>query len=693
MYPQLDVKYIKGVGPKRAERLLKLGISTQKDLLLYFPRIYRDYRKTKEPCDLVEPVYSVDGIVLDYFEQSTSSSLRILKIIVLNSEDGRRIEVNIFKNAKANFDVFSTIKRKIERGSKIFVVGKAENEFFPDKIDAQELYFPCDDDYELVVDRIVPVYSLTNGIELRQFRRIVYECLKLKERIISEIIPSAIVRKRNLMDRVKAVEAIHFPSNLYELKKARERFIYEELFVMAVAWAYKKRQLLGVKKEHRYQIKRTLLTPFKNKLGFEFTSSQKRAINEIFADMLSPHPMNRLLQGDVGSGKTVVALSACLLAAENGYQSCFMAPTEILAEQHYYTFKRFLDGLNVRFELLTSSTPPKKKKEIVERVEKGDVDILIGTHSLIENTVRFKNLTLAVIDEQHRFGVRQRATLRQKGERIDMLIMTATPIPRTLFLALYGDLDLSILTELPPGRKGIYTYHISEKEAFERAKRLIEEGDSVYIVFPVIDETSKAEVKSLMKEFERITKEFSGYRCGIIHGRMRSSEKQQVMKEFYERKIQVLCSTTVIEVGIDVPHANVIIVENAERFGLASLHQLRGRIGRGQREGHCFLISDAKGGDAYERIMAMCTTSNGFELSEKDAYIRGVGEVMGTKQHGDVEFKIASIYRDRLILKDVFEDRDELMRYDPYLKRDENKNLKREIFQIYGEKWGSVDLN
>lgn len=687
-----DVKYLKGVGPARAEILSKLGINDVRDILFYFPKKYRDLRKVKEIDELIENIPSFYGEVLDFFEFYTSTSLKIFRII-LKTDDGRKIEANVYKKSKKNFDVFAVLKRKIERGKKIFVTGRSSELLFSDKIDVDEIFFPEDEDFELNFLRIVPVYSLTSGIDQRQFRKIVKKALEFKSNIEREILPEKVLLKRNLYDRHTAFELIHFPSSLYELKKARERFIYEELFLMAVAWAIKKRQSLEVKKDHKYEVKKTLLTPFKNRLGFDFTASQKKAINEIFSDMMSPHPMNRLLQGDVGSGKTVVALSACLLAVENGYQACFVAPTEILAEQHYYTFKKFLDGLDVRFELLTSSTPKSKKNRIYQDLFEGKLDIIIGTHSILEGDVRFKKLTLAVVDEQHRFGVRQRATIRKKGDNIDMLVMTATPIPRTLFLALYGDLDLSVLTDMPKGRKGILTYHICEKEAFEKAKKLLQEGDSVYIVFPVIDEFEKADVKSLMKEYERIKKEFSSYNVAFLHGRMKSSEKQRVMNDFYERKIHILCTTSVIEVGIDVPHANVMIIENAERFGIASLHQLRGRIGRGSREGYCFLVSDVKSGDAYERIDVMCKTSNGFELSEKDAYIRGVGEVLGTKQHGDVEFKIASIYRDKAILMNVFEDRDELMRYDPYLLKPQHRELKKELFELYAKKWNIIDLN
>jgi ATP-dependent DNA helicase RecG len=397
--------------------------------------------------------------------------------------------------------------------------------------------------------------------------------------------------------------------------------------------------------------------------------------------------------GDVGSGKTVVAISACLLAVENNYQACFIAPTEILAEQHYITFKKFLYGLNLKFEVLTSGTPKKKKQEILEGLINGEIDIIVGTHSLMEENVRFKNLALVIIDEQHRFGVRQRATVRKKGDRVDILVMTATPIPRTLFLALYGDLDLSVLTDMPPGKGKIMTFHTDEKTAFDEAKKQIEKGFQVYIVFPVIEESSKKEIKSLLKEYERIKDIFAPNKVSFIHGSMSSKEKQSIMQEFANGDIKVLCATPVIEVGIDVPNATVMIIENAERFGIASLHQLRGRVGRGRNDGYCFLISDVRSGDAYERIKALCETTNGFELSEKDAYIRGVGEILGTKQHGDIEFRIASIYRDKEILSMVLEDKEKILLDDPYLRDFSNYRLKKEVFEIYGEKWNIVDMS
>ncbi len=693
MLPSSEVKYIKGVGPKRSEALNELGIFSVKDLLLYFPDSYEDRRIDAEDKDFeFRNSVVVKGIVKDFAEIYTSSSLKIFKIIIF---DGKKyIEANIFKSAKRNFDVFSQIKSKIKKDAGIFIVGKNDGDLFNTKINVEEYYFLDDENYDLHAERIVPFYTLSSKIDNKTFRTIIYNAIKHQtHNYINEVLPSEILIKRGLLPRNEAIKKIHFPADTYELKKARERFIYEELFLMAIAWAFKKRQTQETKKERKYEIKRTLLTPFKNNIGFEFTSSQKKAINEIFNDMLSPYPMTRLLQGDVGSGKTVVAISACLLAVENGYQCCFMAPTEILAEQHYITFTKFLSGLNVRFELLTSSLPSKKKKEILNKLENGEIDILIGTHSVIEENVKFKNLALVVVDEQHRFGVRQRATLRQKGEKTDMLIMTATPIPRTLFLSLYGDLDISVLKDMPKGRSGVKTFWVSEEEAFKKTKEYLKTGIQAYIVYPLIDECDKIEVKAVITEFARIKKEFGEYKVEMLYGKMKPSEKQKIMKEFAEGRIQILCSTPVIEVGIDVPNANIIIIQNAERFGLASLHQLRGRVGRGTQQGYCFLVADPKTEESKQRIKALCETTNGFELAEKDLYIRGAGEVLGVKQHGDMEFKIASIYRDKDILLKVFEDRDILIKEDPYLLRKENYALKKELMEIYGEKWNLIDLN
>lgn len=691
MYIFSDVKYIKGVGPKRAELLSRLEIYRVWDLLFYFPRTYQDRRIIKENSIFeFDAVEVIKGKVKDFFELYTSSSLRIFKIII--DYNGKEVEANIFKRLKKGFDVFKNIKSKIKRGAEVFIVAKSSENLFNSRYNVDEFYFTDEEDYKLNAERIVPLYSLTSNLDNKFFRKIVYNVISFADDV-EEILPHYYIAKRNLMPRSKAVKAIHFPENIDELVRARKRFIYEEFLLMALSWAIKKKQIKEIKKNRHYEVKKTLLTPFKKNLGFEFTPSQKRAINEIFADMNSPYPMNRLLQGDVGSGKTVVAITACLLCVENNYQCCFMAPTEILAEQHYMTFKKFLNGINVRIELLTSSTGKKKKEEIIKKAIDGEIDILIGTHSLIESDVKFKNLALAVIDEQHRFGVRQRATLRKKGDNIDMLVMTATPIPRTLFLSLYGDLDLSTLTDMPAGRKPVKTFHTEWKEAVEKAKDLLKDGGQVYVVFPLIDESSKSEVKSLFKEYEKVSKEFYPYKAGMIYGRMKGKEKQKIMEDFASKKIDVLCATPVIEVGIDVKNANVIIIENAERFGIASLHQLRGRVGRGDREAYCFLISSSNEGDAKERIKALCQTTSGFELSEKDAYIRGVGEVIGTKQHGDMEFKIASIYRDKEVLLWAFEDRDEILKDDPYLNKSENYCLKKEIIKQYARKMNIIDLN
>ncbi|HOX21905.1 MAG TPA: ATP-dependent DNA helicase RecG, partial [Elusimicrobiales bacterium] len=477
------------------------------------------------------------------------------------------------------------------------------------------------------------------------------------------------------------------------LAAARKRLAYEEFFTLGCAWAIKRSQTRALSKPQKYEIKKILLTPFREHLGFEFTAAQKRVINEIFGDLQAEQPMTRLLQGDVGSGKTVVALSALLLAAENGYQGVFMAPTEILAEQHFLTMKKFLNGLPVRFELLTSATPKGARRKILDGAADGSVAILVGTHALLEDDVAFAALRLAVIDEQHRFGVKQRAALRHKSDCADLLVMTATPIPRTLALALYGDLDISVIDTLPPGRQPIQTLRLPEADAFEKTREQLRLGRQAYIVHPVIDESKLPELKAVTAEYEELAKAvFPEFRLAMLHGRMKAAEKAAVMDAFSKGEIAALVATPVIEVGIDVKNATVMLVRNAERFGLASLHQLRGRVGRGAEQSYCILSTDSKSEDALSRIDTICVTSDGFKIGEADMALRGSGEFLGERQHGDSDFLAADMARDRELLSEALADRDELFRADPRLAAPEHQAFKKRLTELYMRRWHLIDF-
>lgn len=696
MSPIFNVQYLKGVGPRKAEILKKLNIQTVHDLMFYFPRKWEDRRLNSQPAlsytDFISPALVLCGKVISVRDLYTSTNLRIFKAIL--SVNGNEIEADWYKQHNPHYDVFAVLRKHIKPGSRIWIIGKADDPLFKTKIRVEEYYPWTDEKARLIhVDRIVPVYPLTEGLNGKLMRELVYKSINEFSEKIQEILPQKILSKRHLMPINQAIKFIHFPQSYFELKESLKRFIYEELFLMSLAWAIKRRQIKKINKGFSYEIKRHLLTPFKQNLGFEFTSSQKRVINEIFKDMQSSSPMTRLLQGDVGSGKTVVAISALLLAVENNYQGVFMAPTEILAEQHFITFTKFLKNLAVKFALLTSKTPKKEKDEIIKKVANGEIDILISTHSVLEKTVQFKNLKIIVIDEQHRFGVRQRAALRQKGNNSDMLVMTATPIPRTLFLSLYGDLDLSILKEMPPGRKPVQTLLMDEEKSFEEIRKEVLKGRQVYVVYPIIEESNERNLKSVKKEFERLSRIFKKFRIGMIHGQLPGNKKEKIMEEFSSHKLDILVATPVIEVGIDVPNATLMLINNAEQFGLADLHQLRGRVGRGEFESKCILTADCKTDDARKRIETICSTNNGFEISETDIYIRGAGDILGIRQHGDMEFKIADISRDSAILKLAIEDRDEILRMDFNLLKPENQPLKRELFRLYQEKWNIIDLS
>jgi ATP-dependent DNA helicase RecG len=689
-----SIQYIKGVGPKRAELLKKLGLETVDDMLFYFPKKWEDRRFNvkKEHLEYVEDVPVVFARILSVRDMYTSGLLRIFKAVI--DAGGYEAEASWFRRHNHRFDVFALLRKDVKPGERLWLVAAPDDPLFRTRLRVEE-YYRADDllAQRAHINRIIPVYPLTEGISAKFMREAMFGAVLEHAPDKGEFLPGRLMSKRGLIARDMALRAVHFPGNIFELKEARRRFIYEELLLMTLAWAVKRRQTRAIEKGFTYGIKKHLLTPFREKLGFKFTPSQTKAINEIFTDMAAPAPMARLLEGDVGSGKTVVAISALLLAVENGYQGVFMAPTEILAEQHFITFGKYLNGLGVRFAVLTSGVKPKEKKEIIAKIAAGELDIVIGTHAVLEPGIKFKNLKLIVIDEQHRFGVRQRAALRRKGDKADTLIMTATPIPRTLFLALYGDLDLSALTDMPPGRKPVKTESVTEDVALKAVREETARRRQAYMVYPVIEESEAKTLKSVKAEFEKLKVIFKDRRLGMLHGAMPPAEKERIMGEFSGGKTDILVATTVIEVGIDVPNATVMVINNAENFGLASLHQLRGRVGRGRWDSRCLLVAPSATAAGAERIEAMCSTNSGFVISEKDSYIRGTGEILGVRQHGDMEFRLADLARDGKILKLAIEDRDALLAEDPDLLKPENAGLRHNLLKIYQKQWDVIDLS
>ena len=689
---------LKGLGPAKAKLFEKLGISTLTDLLHYYPRTYQDRRPDEKPNDYNSNSLTVfKGRVLRT-QEIPARSVLIFKAF-LENEQGRQIECTWFKKrsfGRFRFDPFGPMKKDFKLNAEVWVIGRQEdrNNFFGNKITVEEYYPAADPLSALHAGRLTPIYSLTEGLTNKQFRLFMHEALQTEAlQTEPEILPPALLAKRKLLGSTQALRGIHFPAGLAELDAAKARLAYEEFLLLATAWGIKRTQTKILEKGYSYEIKRTLLTPLRQNLGFQFTNSQKHVINEIFRDLQSPRPMNRLLQGDVGSGKTVVALCAMLLAAENGYQAALMAPTEILAEQHFITFEKMLKALGVKTAILTSSTKAAAKRKILKELQNGTIQIIVGTHSLIQEDVKFANLRLAVIDEQHRFGVRQRAQLKEKTAKLDLLTMTATPIPRTLALAFYGDLEVSTLTELPPGRQPIQTEAATEKLAFMRVTDEVAKGRQAYIVYPLIEESEKISAKAVSEEFEKLKTVFPQFRLAMLHGQMTQEEKEAVMADFAAHKTDILIATPVIEVGIDVKNATVMVIENAERFGLASLHQLRGRVGRGEHASYCILVAEHAGSIAKERVDIICRTCDGFKIGERDMQLRGPGEILGTRQSGELEFKAGDFFKDRDILTWAIEDRDELLTQDPALVQPAHQLFKQRLIQLYEKNWHLIDLS
>lgn len=687
------IQFLKGVGPRRAALFEHLGVRTVEDLLHHYPRQWQDRHET---ADLRLPTATglvvLRGRVLRAAGQHAGPRLALYKATLATAHG--KVECVWFKHLSRRFDVFSALKAEVTEGADLWVVGRSD----PDLTGIREIrvdeHYPLTDErWRVHVARLTPVYALTEGLSQRFVRELVHGALEAHADAATDAVPAELMSKRKLLAAPQALRGLHFPRSDAELEAGRARLAYEELLLLEVAWILKRRQTRGVAKGYGYDIKRSLLTPFREGLGFGLTAAQKRVINEIFEDMRKPYPMTRLLQGDVGSGKTVVALSALLLAVENGGQGALMAPTEILADQHRLTLDRFLKGLPVRVASLTSRVPKKEREKILAAVAAGEVDIVVGTHAVLEDDVRFKDLKLAVIDEQHRFGVRQRTTLRQKGSLIDLLVMTATPIPRTLALALYGDLEVSTIDEMPPGRAPIKTALTPEAEAFEAVKREVALGRQAYVVYPIIEESARLDLQSAKAEYERLSAEvFPGLKVALIHGAMPAKAKNKVMEEFSRGAWQVLVATPVIEVGIDVPNSTVMVIQNADRFGLASLHQLRGRIGRGAAESTCFLVADPKTPQAAHRLSTMTATGDGFRIGEEDLKLRGPGELLGTAQSGELSLQVADLFKDAELLSYARADADEVLAADPKLLAPEHALLKRRLLALYQSRWNWIDL-
>ena len=537
--------------------------------------------------------------------------------------------------------------------------------------------------------KIIPIYPLTYSLTQNTLRKIMENALNEVNGKLEETLPNYIINKYHFYDINTAIKQIHFPDNFEKFKLARNRLVFEELLSMQLA-------LLSLK--NKYEVKKKGISFSKdakmsdviNNLPFKLTKAQLRVLEEIDNDMESDKPMNRLLQGDVGSGKTVIALTAAYKAVKSGYQATIMAPTAILATQHLESFNEILKDTGIRCELLISGITKKKKEDILQRLANGEIDILIGTHAILEENVVFKNLGLVVTDEQHRFGVRQRSIIAQKGENPDVLVMTATPIPRTLALILYGDLDISIIDELPPNRKKIETYAVKkgmEVRVNNFIAKNIQEGRQCYIVCPLVEENEEINAVSVMELVEHYQKNvFPNFRVTYLHGKMRPKEKDAIMEEFKNGNIDILISTTVIEVGVNVPNANIMLIENAERFGLAQLHQLRGRVGRGEFQSYCILKYEGNSKIIQERMKVISSTNDGFVISEKDLELRGSGEFFGTRQHGIPEFKIANLFEDIDTLKMVQAIAMEIINKDPLLEKEENKVLQKMIDEKFKDR-------
>jgi len=692
------VRYFKGVGPKRGVLLSKLGIQTAEDMLYYLPARYEDRSNFTAIKDLRagEP-QTVRGEVITFGTRLTKARQYVFQM-ALTDQTG-------FIHAVWFNQPY--LKDYFKKGDRVVLHGKVERHEKLQIVQPEYEIVKEDDVDSLNMGRIVPVYASTAGLAQRYLRSLVDEAILKCQKLLHESLPTYILARERLVDIKFAIRNIHFPSTFENLEKAYRRIVFEEFFMLQLALALKKKDM---KKEEglSHKVGGGLGDSLVKSLAFELTGAQKKAIADIERDMSSSRPMNRLLEGDVGSGKTVVAAYALLVTVQNGFQGVMMAPTEVLARQHFIVLSELLMPLGINVALLIGGIDEKMRGQIYSEILEGKVNIIVGTHALIQEPVAFKKLGLAVIDEQHKFGVTQRAALKQKGYNPHILVMTATPIPRTLALTVYGDLDISIIRELPKGRKPIATYWVEEEKrekVYNFIKEELEKGRQAYVVCPLIKEgpgapahetaggAGRGKGRGAEDIFEKLKNEiFSNYRVGLLHGRMNSKEKEQAMKDFKKGKIDLLVSTVVIEVGVDVANASVMLIENAERFGLAQLHQLRGRIGRGEHESYCILLADPKTDEARGRLKAIEGTLDGFQIAEADLNMRGPGEFFGTRQHGLPEIRFGNILKDFDIMEAARREAFGLIARDPNLVEEHHRLLKDRLASRFRGKFELMSI-
>ena len=671
-----SVTEIKGIGAKKAQTLNNLGIFTVNDLIELFPRDYEDRSQVKDIADLTENEENTFFALVSAVPENVHIRKMTVTKVKLSDSTG---------SVNAVWYNQPFIKNALKKDEEYIFTGVYKKSGYRREISSPEFEKAGTDKEILGGGRIVPVYPLTSGISQKVLRSLIKTTLDAVKTQLPEFLPLEMRKKYMLCERNFAISNIHFPENDESFFIARKRLVFEELFVLQTALFI----LNGAAKRNDGIVFKTkgISEESEKAFGFGFTKAQKKVIAEICADVSKGIPMNRLIQGDVGSGKTAVAMTAALMAVKNGYQAALMAPTEVLASQHYESFKEFFDKFGIKVCLLKGSLKKKEKEAVKELISTGEADVIVGTHAIIQEDVEFKKLGLVITDEQHRFGVKQRNVLSEKGINAHVMVMTATPIPRTLALILYGDLDVSVIDELPPGRQHIDTFAVNSsyhQRAYSFIRKEVENGRQAYMVCPMIEENDAIEAKSVMQMIDEVSQtDFKGLSVAVLHGKMKADEKERIMKDFAENKIQILISTTVIEVGINVPNATIMLIENAERFGLSQLHQLRGRVGRGKYQSYCILVTDSKSEVTKERMKVMKKTNDGFEISETDLKLRGPGEFFGTRQHGVPQLKIANLYKDADILSQAQAAAKELNRNKNWQKDDRYKPLKERINMLF----------